>query len=374
MEKHLHIICLDVPYPVDYGGVYDLFYKLPALQAQGVNIHLHCFEYGRGQQPELNKYCSSVNYYKREEGHKGFSTKLPYIVCSRRNEELMQNLLKDDYPIFMEGIHCTYLLQDERFEKRKKFVRVHNVEYAYYHNLYKTTTSITKKAYYWHESRMLKKYEASIVDKATFWGVTQKDVDIYRNELHCKDIELLPLYLPKWEVNSLEGIGSYCLYHGNMGVAENEKAAIWLLENVFNKLEVPFVIAGKNPTAKLDRLAHIKQHTCLVGNPGEKEMQDMIAKAHIHILPSFNATGIKLKLINALYNGRHCVVNDAAIDGTGLESACHITNSAEGFRQIIAQLYHQPFTAEEITLRKKLLGQMFNNEANAKQQVKWIWG
>ena len=62
MEKHLHIVCLNVPYPVDYGGVFDLFYKLPAMQAAGVNIHLHCFDYGRGEQQELNKYCVSVNY------------------------------------------------------------------------------------------------------------------------------------------------------------------------------------------------------------------------------------------------------------------------------------------------------------------------
>ena len=50
-EKHLHIVCLDVPYPVDYGGVFDLFYKIKALSEAGVKIHLHCFEYGRGQQP-----------------------------------------------------------------------------------------------------------------------------------------------------------------------------------------------------------------------------------------------------------------------------------------------------------------------------------
>jgi hypothetical protein len=51
MTRHLHIICLNVPFPVDYGGVFDLFYKLPALHDQGVKIHLHCFEYGRGEQP-----------------------------------------------------------------------------------------------------------------------------------------------------------------------------------------------------------------------------------------------------------------------------------------------------------------------------------
>ena len=50
-------------------------------------------------------------------------------------------------------------------------------------------------------------------------------------------------------------------------------------------------------------------HTCLVANPSEMEMQDMIAKAQINILPSFNNTGIQIKLLNALFNGRHCLVN-----------------------------------------------------------------
>ena len=86
--KKLHIVSFDVPFPADYGGVIDLFWKLPALRAQGVQIHLHCFEYGRGKQIELNKYCSSVNYYVRSSGLKGFSLKLPYIVSSRKNETL----------------------------------------------------------------------------------------------------------------------------------------------------------------------------------------------------------------------------------------------------------------------------------------------
>ena len=30
-NKHLHIVTLDTPWPVNYGGVVDLFYKLKAL-------------------------------------------------------------------------------------------------------------------------------------------------------------------------------------------------------------------------------------------------------------------------------------------------------------------------------------------------------
>lgn len=376
MEKHLHIIDFTVPYPADYGGVIDLFWKLPALQKAGVQIHLHCFNYGRGEQKELNKYCVSVQYYQRNTGVKGFSTSIPYIVSSRKNELLFNNLLQDDYPIFMEGVHSTYLLNDKRFKQRKKFVRIHNVEYDYYNHLAQTASSFVKKMYYLRESKLLKNYEFSMAKKATaFWGVTKKDVDVYRNELGCNNIDFLPLYLPNnWDIQIKEGIGGYCLYQADLSVDANERAAIWLLKEVFSTMELPLVIAGKNPSEKLEQLAHSFNHTCIVANPNEQEMQDMIAKAHINILPSYSNTGIKLKLLNALFNGRHCVVNDATVEGTGLEKLCHIANDATTMQHVIEQLFSQSFSNCEIGMRKELLNKIFNNDNNAAQQVEWIWG
>jgi glycosyltransferase involved in cell wall biosynthesis len=372
-EKNLHIICLNVPYPADYGGVYDLFYKLPALQKEGVKIHLHCFEYGRGEQTELNKYCAAVHYYKRETGHKSFSFKLPYIVSSRANEALAQCLLKDDFPILMEGVHCTYLMQDKRFAERKKFIRLHNVEYEYYRQLFLHASDPVKKLYFWNESRLLKKYENNLAKSdASFWAVTKTDAAFYHKNFGCANINYLPLFLPEWKVSGEAGMGTYCLYHGNLEVSENEKAAVWLMKNVFDKIKIPLVIAGKNPPARLKKIAEKNSNVCLVADPDEKEMHDMIAKAHINILPSFNQTGIKLKLLNALYNGRHCVVNDAMVHGTNLENLCHISNTASAMQNIIEQLYHEPFTKEETEERKIVLQNQFNNEANAKQIIKWI--
>lgn len=374
LDKHLHIISLDVPYPVDYGGVYDLFYKLPALQAQGVKIHLHCFDGGKGPQPQLDQYCETVQYYPRNTGYKGISGTMPYIVASRKNEALCQNLLQDNYPIFMEGVHCTYPAFDQRFNNRKKFVRIHNVENIYYRQLFGCTDNLLKKIYYAAESRLLKKYEQALVTKATaFWAVTEKDTQYYRHELHCNTMDYLPLYLPEWTIKSKPGMGTYCLYHGNLEVKENEFAAEWLLQNVFNKIEIPFVIAGKNPSPKLQKMADAKLHTCLVANPGEKEMQEMIEKAQMHILPSYNDTGIKIKLLNALYNGRHCLVNSQAVDGTGLGELCHIADEKSELIALIEKIFHQPFQQYEIEGRTRFLNSHFNNEKNAKQMVEWIW-
>lgn len=375
METHLHIISFDVPYPPDYGGVVDVFYTIQALHQAGLKIHLHCFEYGRGKQPELETLCASVQYYPRLGGHKCVSPNLPYIVASRSNAELLQNLLKDDHPILVQGIHCTYLLTDHRFAKRKIIVRLCNTEYTYYQHLYKSTpvTSLFRKLYYRHESKMLKQYEKQIAGKVLFLALSEQDVVRYRQELQAPKIACLPPMLPYNEVTAKEGIGCFCLYHGNLSVMENEKAALWLLQKVFNDLKVPLVIAGKNPSAKLERVALQHPHTCLVADPSEQEMQDMIGKAQINILPSFNNTGIKLKLLNALYNGRHCVVNDATVQSTGLESACHIGTNANAFKSLVMQLYHQPFGEEEIRLRKKLLLGNFDNHRNAQRLIQWIF-
>jgi len=370
----LHIVSFTVPYPVNYGGVYDLFYKLEALHAQDVKIHLHCFDYGQGKQPALDQYCAEVKYYTRNTGYRAFSTRLPYIVNSRKNNDLLNNLLKDDYPILMEGVHCTYLLTDKRFAARKTIVRLHNVEYMYYKSLFASSGSIANKLYYSFESRLLKKYEQTIARCQTaFLAVNPGDRDIYKNILHAGEATCLPLFLPAaWQVQNLQGMGAYCLYHGDLAVEMNEKAAAWLIK-LFSGLKMPLVVAGKNPSKKLQKLARGREGICVIANPALEAMQDMISKAHINILPSFSNTGIKIKLLNALFNGRHCVVNSPTVFGTGLEELCHVTDTEEGMRQRIEALYHQPYMEQEADFRRSFLGKMFCNAGNAKQLINIIY-
>src|SRR5690606_1545918 len=98
MSLSLHVVSFDVPFPADYGGVQDVFYKVKVLSELGVKIHLHCFAYGRKQAPELESLCESVHYYERNTGHKGLSINLPYIVSSRINQQLINTLREDNHP------------------------------------------------------------------------------------------------------------------------------------------------------------------------------------------------------------------------------------------------------------------------------------
>lgn len=376
MSRHLHIVCLDVPWPPDYGGAIDMMNRIMNFKRLGVCIHLHYFSYNeRGTPSELNQYCETVNVYERENIKKGFSLKLPYIISSRINKELIEKLNQNDHPVLLEGIHCAGILPELDRSKRKVVVRMHNEESIYYKELARIERSFLKKMYFYNESRLLKKYSHHLPDDCTYACVSEKDIDVLKNEYHLNKVEFLSTF-PAWQtVKGEEGQGSFCLYHGNLSVAENEKAAIWLICNVFTKARVPFIVAGKKPSKRLQRIANLCQHTCLVADPSEKEMNDLVRKAHINVLPCFNKsiTGIRLKLLHALFEGRHCVVNDPIVAGTGLEDACHIGNNANAFASIIMQLYRQPFCSEEIALRKRLLGSTYDNEKNTLKLSQWLW-
>ena len=376
MSRQLHIVCLDVPWPPDYGGAIDMMSRIKMLKKAGIGIHLHYFSYNeRGTPNELNQFCESIKVYERKTGARGFSSKTPYIVASRINEELINNLQKDNNPILLEGIHCTGILSKLDISNRKIVVRIHNEESIYYKELARATSSWFKKLYFLLESRLIHKYSQHLPKECVYACISNEDVKLLHNEFHLAQSKFLAAF-PAWQdVTSEEGIGNLCLYHGNLSVPENEKAAIWLMHNVFMKVRKPFVIAGKKPTRRLQKIAQLCQHTCLVADPSETEMNDLIRKAQINILPCFNknVTGIRLKLLHALYQGRHCVVNEPMVLGTGLEPACHIGTTANGMASIIMQLYNQPFSTEEIVLRKKLLGETYSNEKNTQRLIQWLY-
>jgi len=351
-----------------------MFGKIRALHKEGLKIHLHYFNYNHRDAERLKDYCETIRAYSRKSSWKAFTFfSIPYIVSSRINDELVIDLNKDEYPVLLEGIHCTGVVEKIKGANRRIVVRVHNDESTYYRNLASCEKNLFRKIYFYNESRLLRKYQARLPEGVLYLCLSKKDVTSFVDRYKIGSVDYLPPFSSWSSVSSKEGVGNFCLYHGNLSVAENERAACWLLDKVFTKIKVPLVIAGKHPSRRLRKWANLCQHTCLVADPSEKEMNDLIQKAHINILPSFNRTGSKLKLLHALYKGRHCIVNPAAVEGAELEEACHIGHSANAIASIILQLHHRPFGEEEIDLRKRILHEKFNDECNAKKLIEWLY-
>jgi hypothetical protein len=361
-QRTLHIVSLQIPFPVTIGASYELFYKLKAFHAIGVRIILHCFhKKGDAPQPELEKYCIAVHYYERSRWP---SLTLPYIVSSRRSPALAQRLLQDNHPILLDGTHCTSIIQDARFARRKIIVRKHNVEHQYYLGLANSTGWSLKKLYYLWETKQLQRYEAMLCQSATLVTLSHSDYAYFKHDMQAKDVHYVPVFFEE-KVHIPLGLGQFCLYHGNLSVSENEQAVLWLLQHVFNDLDIPFVVAGKNPSSYLIHESHKNLHTCIAASPTDSEMHDLIAHAQINILPSINATGVKFKVLNALHFGRHCITNLKGSNGFSEKELFLHAETAHEMKQLIVQYFEQPFTQQEAEKRKEILQHNYNLQANA---------
>ena len=369
-DYHLHVIAFDVPYPANYGGVIDVFYRVKALSEAGVKVHLHCFEYGRGEQEVLNR-CHEVKYYKRDTSFGKQLSLTPFIVNSRRSEDLVQDLLRDDYPILCEGLHTTAILLDKRLKNRKIYVRAHNVEHDYYKALGQSERWCGKKLFYLVEAWKLKRYEAVLKRADGIFAISQSDADYFFKKYG--KVTLVPGFNSADTVCSETGRGDYVLYHGNLSVRENEDAARWLIENVFHELDLSCIVAGLNPPDKLVKLVEKHSNVTLVANPDDAEMIDLLRQAQVNILVTNQPTGLKLKLLNALYNGRFCLVNSDMVRGTSLESLCIVADAPEQMINEIKRLMEEDFTEEDIDDRDEQMRQLYDNEANARKIIEAIY-
>ncbi len=363
----IHIIAFDIPYPSDYGGIIDVFYRIKALHQKGVKINLHCFEYNKPKAPTLSEYCENVYYYKRTTSFwKLFST-LPFVVVTRKNKQLLKNLCEDKYPIIFEGLHTCYYLNNAKLRNRTKVVRTQNIEHQYYQALSLAEKGLAKRLYYRLEAIKLKYYEGILKYANHILAINKLESNalskLYGNT------SLLNTFHANNSITSIVGSGNYCLYHGNLSVPENHVAAFYIINKVFAKINTPLIIAGKMPSEALIKQVKQHKHIKIVHNPSNAQMDELVQNAQINLLISFQATGIKLKLINSLFAGRHCIVNDAIIRNTELEKLCTIANTPDEIISAIEQLLVIPFELPEIKRREQVLRSNFYNAQNAQELI-----
>ncbi|MEN8227217.1 MAG: glycosyltransferase family 1 protein [Bacteroidota bacterium] len=367
--KYLHIVSFNIPYPADYGGIIDIFYKLKALKQVGIQIILHCFEYGRQHSKELEDLCFKVYYYPRKRGLKYFLSSDPYIVATRSANSMPNNLLKDSFPVLFEGLHTTGFLIRCRNANKKILVRAHNIEHLYYRALSKSEPNLYRKLFLRSESEKLRRYEQVLSHADHILGIAKHET-IYFNNSYGNAL-FVPAFHRFEEVLSLPGSGEYILFHGNLGVPENSEVFLNLASESLSRTPYPVVVAGKNPSERfLKKIARYPQIK-VVANPTDQELDELILNAHVNLLQTLQSTGIKLKLLHALFSGRHCLVNAQMVEGTGLDQLCSVTNSKEEVIPELNKLMGIPFGDEQIKKRKKALKE-FSNRAGAEKILRLI--
>ena len=370
-DMKLNVVSFDIPYPPDYGGVIDIYYKIKALNSAGIKIHLHCFYYGRKKSFKLESICSNINYYRRYRNPLHYFSKQPFIVRTRTSKQLIINLLNNDSPILFEGLHSCFYLTHPRLKNRKKIVRTHNVEHNYYNKIAQAEPNWFKKKYFISEYRKLREFEKRLKYADIIASISVSDTTYFSSMY--SGVVYTPVFHGNESVNIKAGKGDYALYHGNLAVPENENAALYLVHKVFNDINVKLIISGRKPSNRLLTAVNKTSNVLIEPDIPSADLINLINNAQINILPTSQSTGIKLKLINTLYNGRHCIVNSKMITDKGIDECCIVADSAEEMKKAVLEYDNRELSSKNIINRIKILENNYSNTKNADNLISEVF-
>ena len=362
--QYLHIVAFNIPYPADYGGVIDVFFKVKSLSEAGVRIILHCFQYGRKPSKELEDLCFKVHYYPRKSGLRYHLQSDPYIIGTRNANSMPEHLLGDSFPVLFEGLHSTAMLRRCVQARKKTLVRAHNIEHLYYRALSSSERSLLKLLYFRREARKLQAYESLLEEADHVLGIAMHETEYF--EQRYGNAHFIPAFHRFREVSAKEGSGDFILFHGDLSISDQTAAFLRLIRKTGAFAPVQLVVAGKNPSPGFQKRVSAFPNVRLISNPDDATLDDLLARAHIHLLLSNQSTGLKLKLLHALHAGRHCLVNPEMVKGSGLNGLCIVAASPEEMKTKVSELMATPFSKESILERKKVLKE-YSNRTSAEK-------
>ena len=362
-DKILNIVAFDNPYPPNYGGVIDVYYKIKALYEIGFEIHLHCFvkeipkEYH-----ELQLITASVNFYKTDVKWYHIFSSLPISVISRRNHNLIKNLLSNNAPILFESLKTTCLVSDIRIKNRVKLLRLHNLEQNYFKGIAKSERNLLKKYFFFKEAKKFESYEV--------WNSFDLVLTLSEFEnLYLIQKKISTRYVPVFhgnkEVGRLSEFGQNILFHGDLSTPDNLKVGLFLID-VFKELpDYELVIASSCKKEMIEsRICNIPNIT-FVDLVDFNHLLELFEQAHICISWSFQNSGTKLKLINALFNSRFSLINENIIDDNKIVALCSVARNKEELKYKIKETMIKPYSFSNFENRKLVLESYLNDAINA---------
>lgn len=368
-HREINIISFDNPYPPNYGGVIDVFYKIKALHAIGYSIHLHCFvKEIPSEYEELKSLTSSAYFYKTTNNPLHFLSAMPFSVISRSDRKLVENLCKVEAPILFEGLKTTCSVYDHRLKNYAKILRLQNIEEDYFNGISKSEESLWKKIVFKIEARKYQKYKDVFSKFASVITLSKFENDSVMK--YCEKSVYIPVFHGNEKVAPLEGFGEYAIYHGDLNTADNRKCAAFLID-VFKELpEFKLVIASGSNEDLVKNLIGEAKNIQFEKLLDFSHLTKLLRDSHISISWSFQKSGTKLKAINSLFNSRHCVINENIIDDEVVSALCVSVQNKEELTAQVRRLFLESYS--DYQRRSEILENYMSDIKNALKIEKLI--
>jgi hypothetical protein len=226
----------------------------------------------------------------------------------------------------------------------------------------KSETNLVKKILYYFVSKKYITYQKILPDFDSVFALSKSE---YKE---AKKVTTNCIYVPVFHGNEVNTLlsehGKYAFYHGDLRLADNKRAAQFLIEVFKEILDYNLIIASSNGKHFIENNLHNVSNVKFVEIKDENHLDELFANAHINVMLSFQESGTKLKVINSLFKSRFCLINKNMVDDEQVLSLCEIAATKQDFINKIIDLKNKPYN--QIEMKKKVLNDIFNDIKNAK--------
>ncbi len=216
--------------------------------------------------------------------------------------------------------------------KGKIILHEHNCEYLIWKRYATIEKSLFKKLALLNQAYRIKKYEQEICKKATIILAAPNDTDElvkigadrtkFLETYHLGDDNLLNE--PALDFDKTE---KALLYIGTLSWEANVDGLVWFCNEIWQSIkqqhpDIKLYIVGKNPDKRLKEIAAKDNQIILTGFI--ENVESYFKKARLFITPLRFGSGIKVKVVNALYRGIPCVTTSIGTEGLKVKDNEHI--------------------------------------------------
>lgn len=274
-----------------------------------------------------------------------------------------------------EVIFCDHYVMFQYIPKNYKgkiILHEHNCEYLIWKRFAGIETNKLKKIALLNQASRIKQYEQQICDRASIVLAAPNDTDElvkigadkskFIETYHLGDDALLQL--PNLEYDQTE---LALLYVGTLSWEANIDGLVWFYQEAWQDIKKQFpgiklYIIGKHPDNRIKEIA--AKDTAIILTGFVEDIEPYFQRSRIFITPLRFGSGIKVKVVNALYRGIPCVTTSIGVEGLKAVNGKHL------FYKDTAEDY---VAAISVLLTNIELWHIFRDNSRALAQQYYTW-
>ncbi|MBM4145748.1 MAG: glycosyltransferase [Nitrospira sp.] len=276
-----------------------------------------------------------------------------------------------DYEILFLDSYLMFQYVPDGFSGRV-VLHMHNAEHVIWEEYARNEKNILKKTFAFREAGKIREYEKVICRKAHAVLAAPKDIeclikigvedDKFYETYHLGDEALLQE--PDIEFDKTE---EALLCVATLTWEPNTDGLLWFIRNAWDSLKQQFpelrlYIVGRNPDPRLQKICNSRKDIFLPGFV--EDLKGYYSKCRVFLAPLRFGSGMKVKVINAMYRGIPAVTTPAGVESLEVQDMRHIA---------IADTQEKMVEACRVLLQDKAKWEAIRDNSRKLVREKYTW-